>query len=65
MLDSMHPTSLDYVWHGPFPLPLWSSFSELSEVLSPDYSLHFTPNKTYKSHAVHFLSVDSLEVLTL
>ena len=32
--------------HCPSPRPLWSSFQELSEVLSPGCSPHFIPNKT-------------------
>ena len=40
----------------PCPLPLWSSFSELSEVLSPRWqSSHCPPkNLTCNSHVVHF-----------
>ena len=35
------------------PPPLWSSFSKLSEVLSPGCSSHFTADKTCNSHVVH------------
>ena len=42
--------------------PLWSSFSELSEVLSPSLQSSFCPkeNLTHNSQVVHLFSVDIL-----
>ena len=47
VLDGMYCPFARITYTLPVPRPLWSSFQELSEVLSPGCSPHFTPNKTH------------------
>ena len=46
VLNSMYSPFTKITYMLTFPLPLWSSFSKLSEVLSPMLQSRFAPNKT-------------------
>ena len=46
VLDYMYSPFTKITYRVTSPLPPWSSFSELSEVLSPGLQFSFAPNKT-------------------